>query len=188
MTGASAPVADSATARDVRGMMVKASDRRAALYGGLLCELTGLLVIALAFLAPLPRWAALLIAGGVTLLALTRGALGTQGDVCRDEGLQSLWLNHLTLRIAIDGLLHQVRFGSRPEVDWRAATREAAEDIKTARDDEKVQTELGGGIGFEVAVQAVFAVVFILGRGLIGFGIAWAVNRFWPAGAAWLLG
>ncbi len=45
---------------------VKAGDRRAAAYAGAYVEIVGVLIIAYAFLTPLPLWGQLLAAGAVT--------------------------------------------------------------------------------------------------------------------------
>ena len=168
-------------------MIVKASDQRAAGYAALYCEGIGILIIAYAFLTPLPLWSELLIAGGVTYLAMTRGALVSQGEITRDEGLQRVWHIHLMLRFGIDAALQQVRGGRPPSIDWGEALQAATADIKDAHEQEKFERQMGQGLWFELVLYGVGAMVLIPIRGLIGFGIAWSLMRFSPVTANWLV-
>src|SRR4051794_7542549 len=98
-------------------MIVKASVVRSVTWVMLCCEFVGITVIAYAFLTPLPMWSKLLITGGVTYLAMIQDASVAQRNLARDRGLQSLWLDHLSLRMGINSALEQMRNGKPPLID-----------------------------------------------------------------------
>ncbi len=169
-------------------MHVKAGDRRAAAYAGAYVEIVGVLIIAYAFLTPLPLWGQLLAASVVTYAAMVRDAAIVDGCLVRDEALQQLWINHLTLRLALDSLLEQVRAGQQPVLDWRASTAAALEDFRDAREQDTFEDRLGSARSIDFAVHAAGAAVLIPARGLLGFGLAWLLQRYWPAAAQLLIG
>jgi hypothetical protein len=89
--------------------------------------------------------------------------------------------NNLTLPIAINDLLDQVKAGRVTGLDWNSAMSRAADEIH--RDNaaaERARTFAPSSeLGFlGTYISEIISVAF---RGFAGFGLAWLLRRYFPA-------
>jgi hypothetical protein len=143
-------------------------------------EITSVLLIAYIFLTPLPFYLKVLNVGLLIFLISIFARSMSSVQTMINTAMQGVWMNHLSLRFAIDGIITNVMTRQIDHIDWRDASRQAVDDIKSARDDDEVKDQLSGGASTSIFVYIVFLPFMLFGRALLGFGIAYAIQTYTP--------
>jgi hypothetical protein len=115
--------------KDVRR---KPSEVRSLAFVSIETELFAILVIGYAFLLPMPTSYAILFALSASLFMTGADAIRSYFDFSRTQTLESVWINELTMRYAIDDVLASLADAQVPKVDWREKARAAIEDAQRA--------------------------------------------------------
>jgi hypothetical protein len=126
-------------------MFVRQSAHNGQLVSAIFLRACVIIVIAAVFFIPAPPSARVTGALFLSFLLQCVFAIMRYVDYENDTALESLWLNHLTLRIALNDLPFTLDEKRHP-IDWEKATLRAVEDIKQAKSDERLVGALTGGI------------------------------------------
>jgi hypothetical protein len=153
-------------------------------------ELLGVAIIAFGFLSGLSWSEKILIAMAVTLFlyrldhasTLNRDQTASALEYLNQKFRSELWLDALTLRLALDDLLLQSNAQRPLKFDWKAAMDRAGEDIKqtdqSTRAFEKYVPIASNEPGF--FITAICAPIIIFTRGFAGYGLAWLAQSYAP--------
>jgi hypothetical protein len=140
-------------------------------------ECFAVLAIAYCFLASLPFSTKIIVVLVITVLMTSVDRLVDAINYAEANARAENWLDQLTLRFGIEGVLVQIRSGHAPHADWSEATQRAVEDIKSARSGAAM---LENSLSIDVILSIAIAPIVLAFRGVVGFGIAWAVSSLSP--------
>lgn len=160
-------------------MIVTQQRVRSVLQGSIHVEIVAILVIAYAFIAPMPFYVQVLFTSLVTLMSTLSDRLMPVFDMSIDKTLAALWRNHFTLREAMDSTVTAFVHGNLRGIDWLGATERAGADIKQAYVDDGFKEKIGSARVFGI-IGLVFTIAFTVTRGLIGYGLARLLQGYAP--------
>jgi hypothetical protein len=140
-------------------------------------ECFAVLAIGYCFLTNLSFSSKIIVALVITVLMTSVDRLVDAINYAEANARAENWLDQLTLRFGIEDVLVQIRSGHAPHANWSEASQRAVEDIKSARSGAAM---LENSLSADVVLSIVIAPIVLAFRGVVGFGIAWAVSSLSP--------
>ena len=163
-------------------MLAKSKDYYYDRVGILISECTAVLAIAYCFLTNLPFSTKIVVALVITVFMSAIDRLVSNIELSKKETLESVWRSELTLRIAVDEILEQIRVGVAPQANWREASQQASIDIQSAKIDGLMLDAHGLLILYIFRIMAVIVLpFFIFLRVAIGYALAWGAAAISPS-------
>lgn len=143
-------------------------------------QLVSIVVIAYAFLLPVPGYFAILFALFVSLIMALWTHLQISMALNKNRALESLWLNELTMRMAIDEISNEFHTGRPVGVDWQKITKAAVADIKQCNSDMKLADEFSNGLMIDLIFYGLAEILPIVLRIALGMAAAHIATVYLP--------
>lgn len=143
-------------------------------------QLISIATIAYAFLLPVPVYFAILFALFVSLIMALWTHLQISIALNKNRTLESLWLNELTMRMAIDEISNDFHAGRSVGVDWQKIARGAVADIKQHDTELKLADELSYGLLIDLIFYGLAAILPAVIRAALGVAAAHIATLYFP--------
>lgn len=143
-------------------------------------QLVSLVAIAYAFILPMPDYFAILFALFVSLIMALWTHLQISMALNKNRALESLWLNELTMRMAIDEISNDFHTGRSVGVDWQKMTEAAVADIKQSDSALKLADELSNSLLIDLISYGLGAIFPIALRIALGMAAAHIATVYLP--------